>query len=455
MTDKTLPLLVATIRKLYNRQAIENVENILLKTHSADIAALLAHFPLEERLDIFRLPVLGEKRPEIFSFMELHEQEEFLSELPKEEIFDLVGRLESDDAADILGRIKHDQAKEILDSLEKESSQEVVELMTYPKDSAGGLMSSDYFALHQDLTVDQAIASLQSGESDNIIAFYLYVVNENERFVGVLSLKQLVLAKKGMLLKDIMLPDVISVRVDTHKEQVAKIVEKYDFLSIPVVDHNNELSGVITVDDVLDVIREQAEGDLLAVARAGWGLKGNIWQHFRARMPWLLLSFWGGILAFLLFFILTPVTAPMDFKLGSFSPKAFWMVVSVLPLFIAMSTTLSGQVASVTIGALRSGQFGTQGGWSFVGREFALNCIQSVLLVGLFSAWIYWVFPSTPLFFPLVVSFGTQLFLTWLTGICLPLMMQSFQMDPRVSSIPLLSLVADITAVLVLFVICL
>ena len=203
MIDERTQVLITSVKKLFRRGAKHNIRRILSKTHEADVAVLLESFELNERIQLFYLEENEHKRASILSYLSKDPQRETLEHLPKDEVLKLVGLMDSDDAADLLGYLSEEESKEILSSMVKESSEEVADLMGYPEDSAGGLMSSKYLSLGQNLTVDEAIREIQNEENESKVAFYIYVTSETGGLIGVVSLKQLLLSKKSECLKDI------------------------------------------------------------------------------------------------------------------------------------------------------------------------------------------------------------------------------------------------------------
>lgn len=446
MIDERTKVLIATVNKLYKRGARKNIQKILKRSHTADVAALLQSLSPEARYEIFLMEPELETKADILSYLEEDEQKELLSLLSREEVLKLVSLMEKDDAADLLGNLPEEESKTILSSMIREDSEEVADLMGYPDDSAGGLMSSDYLAVHQDLTVGQAIESIQSQGEDGRITFYLYVIDDSGQLVGVVSLKQLLLAKRSDALKSFMYTDVISVNVNTHQEEVAQVVERYDFLSLPVVDGNNQLVGIITVDDVIDVIREEAEEDLLAMGRAGWGVNVSTYEHFKARFPWLALAFLGGTACFAIVYAFGSLFQGEQGRLD-----AWWLVAAFIPLIISVGATTGSQAATVAVGAIRSGKFDVRKVNSQLRKEFRLSLLFAaifgavVLLVG------QWLFASYGLTHYVALAMALQIVLSVWMGATLPIAMHKFGMDPTVASVPVFTALSDLTAVLVLF----
>lgn len=445
MVNERTRLLTATIQKLLHRGAMPNIQRILSKTHSADIASVLQNFSDLEAYEIFKLEPSASVRAEILSYLDNDFQKKILDRISPEQASELVNLMDSDDAADLLANLPEEETKNILDSLEEENSTEVVDLMTYPEDSAGGIMSSDYSEFTEEKTVEQVIQALQGEELENKITFYIYVLNNTGHLVGVVSLKQLLLSKKSSSLKQLMHPSVISVKVDTDQEQVAQTVERYDFLSIPVVDENNKLVGVITVDDVIDVIRAEAEEDLLAMGQAGWGVDMTLLQHFNARLPWQLVSFLAGAICFSLVFWFGARLAP------DFSTNSVWRILAFVPLLLALGAMVGNQSATVMVGALQTERF--MGGkiQTHLLRELVLGTLFSIFFGGAVYLIGSLLIPAGHWQPSMALAIACQVLVVVLLGTCLPLLLSRLKLDPTVVSVPLVTAFADIFAVLILF----
>ena len=301
MLNERTRMLVTTFQKLLHRKAYSNIKKIMGKTHNADIAEVLQSIGADEALEVFKLDASVDERADILSYLDKNLQKFILSKLSDQEAAQVVQAMETDDAADLLSHLSDDASKTIIESLDSEESAEVVDLMGYPEDSAGGIMSSDYLAFTEGTTVGEVVQALHGDEAENKVTFYVYVVNRTDHLVGVVSLKQLLLSRKVRKLSELMATNTIYVSTDTDQEQVAETVARYDFLSVPVVDENNCLVGVITVDDVIDVIKQEAEEDLFSIAQAGWGVEMSWFEHLVARLPWLLLSFLWAVFVSQLF----------------------------------------------------------------------------------------------------------------------------------------------------------
>ena len=444
-------MLAMTVRKLYQRGARSNIQKILNKTHAADIASVLENFIGQEKVEIFRLCASDERKAEVLSYLESSSQETILSSFDPHEVKSIVTHLDSDDAADLLRHISEDFANEILGLMDREESEEVADLLGYPEDSAGALMSSDFLSLQQNMTVAQAIEQIQDQDEDLAITFYVYVVNDSGHLLGVISLKQLLLNRRNEVLKNIMSRDVISTNLSEDQEEVAKMVEHYDFLSIPVVDAANKLMGVITVDDVLDVIRAEGEEDLLAMGQVGT-LGESPWSGFKARAPWLFLSFLGGVACFAVIEIIVASTGHELFG-HNWVNRSSWLIVAFLPLILTMGATAGNQATTVAIGVLaKTGHLETKKILSHVMGELTL-CLAISILFSLLVWGLAALFYSAMTWLGFVMSLALILQMLFSVGIgsSVPFFLNRLSIDPVVGSVPLLTTVINLTAVALLF----
>ena len=445
MIDERVKMLIATVKKLYHRDAKHNIQRIFVKTHEADVATIIEGFEVGERFDLFKMEPSFEKQSKILSHLKSDLQQEIMSCLSKQELLKLIDLMDSDDAADMLGQLPEEEAKSILSSMDQEDSDEVADLMGYPEDSAGGIMSSDYLALNQSMTVSEAIKNIQVEDEEVGVAFYIYVVNDNNQLVGVLSLKTLLLSKKTELLKDLMFTDVISVTVDTDQEKVAKVVEHYDFLSVPVVGQSNHLAGVITVDDIIDVIREEAEENLLAMGQAGLGIDASTFERFRARFSWLLMALNGGLVCFAILYFFGFLGTNKS------ENSVLWVLAAYIPLLLSIGATTGSQAATVTVGALRSGHLELNTMRNHLYKELNLAFIFMILF-GLLIFVLSEVFlKSYKLSIILSIAISLQVFVSMILGNLIPLVISKLGVDISVASIPVYATFADVTAMIVLF----
>jgi magnesium transporter len=296
--DSRKKRLVETIDRLYHRDARGSLQKMIARIHPADMAAILDELPPEHVVDIFH--TIGDKElgAEVFSQMGPHLRTQVMTESPVEKLAALLEHMQPDDLTDLVGELPEDQRAELMAMLGRDSKSEVESLLKYDPNSAGGIMTTEFFSLPHSLTVEQAIESIRSREDVEMV-FYLYLTDEEGRLVGVVSLRQLLLTRPDTALHSIMNRRVMKVNTDADQTTVALLVDKYRLLAIPVVDQDNILVGMVTVDDVIDVIEEETTRDMLKMAGTSESetLTHSAFKIAGIRLPWLLAAFVGGLAA--------------------------------------------------------------------------------------------------------------------------------------------------------------
>jgi magnesium transporter len=421
--EKRQRVLVDTALRLIRRGATANIKKILGKTHPADIAAVFQSLVRHDQKYLFDLIETDAGRAEVLSELKPDVYVPLLGCYEPAALVPILHEVASDDLADVLGNLPEEFAQAILQKMEKSSSEEVEELMRYGDDTAGGIMSPDFFSLHADVTAEEAIRALRE-DRDVEMAFYVYVLDDAEHLVGVVSLRQLVMAAPGARLRDIMEHDVISVRVDMDQEEVARQVARYNFLAVPVVDHANQMLGIVTVDDVVDVLREEATEDILKMAGAGQEMVETVslWRNLRARFPWLIASCVGGILAAL-------VMRPFLGALSDFGALALF-----IPAILGMGGNVGTQSSTIVVRGLATGIVHLGQSGRTVGREVTVGVVMGVaygILVGL----------------ALVASMTLAAFV----GAVVPLVFARLHIDPAVATGPFVTTSVDVLGTLTYF----
>src|ERR687892_1690748 len=287
---RRIDLVLDSVKRLLRIGATANLLNLLQKQHPADLAQVFSELPEKDREAAFSVLADRNGRLAMEAISELGPEAGagLLATRPAEEIARLAQEIPSDDAAALIDYLPEDLSAAVLDLMRPKESGVVENLLEYDEQTAGRIMNPHVFALNEDMTVGEAITELQSNRDVEMV-FYLYVVDERRHLVGVVSLRRLLLVSPETPLKRIMTADLLSVRVDTDQEEVARQVAAYNLLAIPVVDEENKLVGIITVDDVIDVIKDEATEDLYRLA----GVSGDervstpAFESLRKRLPWL------------------------------------------------------------------------------------------------------------------------------------------------------------------------
>ncbi|MGE0887154.1 MAG: magnesium transporter [Blastocatellales bacterium] len=301
MQPQKFSLMLDSVRRLMRGGATARALNVLRKGRPADVAQVLQALTDLDRKSVFAALAKSETALAAASLSELSPAAgvELLITLQPEGIAQVLQELPSDDAAEFISGLPESLREQLLDLMKVEVSTDVQELLSFAEGTAGRIMTPDVFSLNEDLTVGEAISAIQHASSDIELVFYLYIIDDRNHLVGVSSLRQLLLVPPTTPLKKIMSTDVISVGTNTDQEEVARVVARYNLLGVPVVDNEHKLVGVVTVDDVIDVIREEATEDIYALSGVSSeeGIQSSPFRSVRLRLPWLMVNLATAILA--------------------------------------------------------------------------------------------------------------------------------------------------------------
>jgi magnesium transporter len=425
MQAQRLNLMLDSVIRLVRRGAMANAINLLTKLRPVDIAQILGQLQSYERETLFKSFTHHDltKAAEAVSEMGLETAVALLSKLEKEDVTRLLQELPSDDAALLVGEMPEELREELLDTMKVEHSTDVQELLGFADETAGRIMTPDYFALDEDVTVSEAITALQRRSEDFEMAFYLYVVDSRNHLLGVVSLRQLLLNPPSTPLRKIMIGDVIKVTTDTDQEEVARIVATYNLLAVPVIDEENKLAGIITVDDIIDVMREEATEDIYALAGvdADDRALGSAMASVKLRLPWLALSLGTALIG----------VAVVQFYLPTIQHLILLAV--LIPVVVTMGSYAATQTMTVVVRGLGLGEISWETSWRVILKE-ALVGLLTGLLVGLLlfviiGFWFNWKLGGI-----LGATMILSLLIAGILGTLIPVLLKRFRLDPALMS---------------------
>ncbi|MGH7182311.1 MAG: magnesium transporter, partial [Nitrospiraceae bacterium] len=381
--------------------------------------------------------VRGEsKRGQVLSELDSDSINQVLADLLHSDIAWLIKDLGPDDVAYLLGVLPEERAKEILSLMRKEDSTEVADLLKYPKGTAGGIMTTEFFALSENATAQDAIQRLQLA-TDTEMVFYIYVIDTDERLVGVLSLRRLLTVPPSTPLKNFVTRDIISVTVDMDQEEVARQVASYNLLAIPVLDNENRLVGIITVDDVVDVIREEATEDMLKMAGAieeGAVSKSSSVASAKHRLPWLFTNLVGSLLSGAILW---------EFR---YTIQEVVAIVSFIPVIAAMGGNVGLQSSTLIIRGLATGLIELTDVRAVFLREIKIGLLMG-LACGVILTVVGWIWHQE--FLGMVV--GVSLILAFMVSTSMatfmPIFLKRMGVDPAVAAGPFVTTANDITGI--------
>jgi magnesium transporter len=424
-----------SVKRLLRIGATANLLNLLQKQHPADLAQIFGTLLDAERSAVFAL--LVDRQPklamETISEMGPEPGAQLLTGRSAEDVAKLLHELPSDDAAALIDYLPEELSREVLELMRRRESGQVESLLEYGEQTAGRIMNPAVFALNEDLTVGEAITALQSSRDVEMV-FYLYVVDARRHLVGVTSLRRLLLVSPETPLKRIMTPDVISVRVDTDQEEVARQVASYNLLAVPVVDEENKLVGVVTVDDVIDVIKDEATEDLLRLA----GVSGDervstpAGEAIRKRLPWLGVNLITA-------FVAASVVALFEGTISQVTALAVFM-----PIVAGMGGNAATQTLTVIVRGLALGELSWVNARKALGKE-ALIGLGNGLALGVVAAGVAWVTKGDPMLGLLLgMAMVCNMFVAATAGTLVPLGLKALKVDPALASSVFITTFTDV-----------
>ncbi len=436
-------VLLDTLRRLHRRGATENSRKLILKTHPADLAWVFRSLAPSDQKAIFEIIAGTDLVADFFSELDESIMVELVEDLSPTFLADVVTSMAADDAADLLEALPDALAATVQTHMEQDDRNEVEELLKYDPDTAGGIMSPDFMYLDEDLTVEEAIKKVQKRSEDKEMVFYLYITHGDGQLAGVLSLRELLLHPVHRRLKNIMNANVISVTTDTDQEEVAHIVSQYNLLAMPVVDATFKLIGIITVDDVIDVLREEATEDFMQMAGAGKDneiLLKPLHQKIFLRAPWLFASWLGGIAAM---YIINGFENELQKVLA---------LASFMPIIAGMGGNIATQSSTIVVRGIATGRVNTQQFFKIVGREtlvgIALGALFGLLL-GVMATFHY----QDPAYLGFVVGISVfaVMVMAATLGTVMPILLKRLNVDAAIATGPFITTSIDVLGITLYF----
>ncbi len=435
------PLLLPEFRELLSEANTETLTELMSDMHPASIAEFSEGLDVDETWQLLSYAPL-ERQAEVFSFYPPENQEELVSDVGRERMSSLLEAMSHDDRVDLLKQLDEEVVENLLPLVARADREDIRKLMSYPEYTAGAVMTTDYASLPADTTVSEALSLLRRQAPNAETIYYVYVLDAERHLVGFVSLQDLILARPNALVRDIMQPDVVSVRVEQDREEVAQELAKYDFLAIPVVDDQNRLMGIVTHDDVADVMEAEATEDFHLAAAVtplirGYGQSG-VWSLYRRRVGWLLMLVFVSLLS-------SGVIEAYEEVLHSVIALAFF-----LPLLIDSGGNTGSQAATLIVRALATDEVDPKQLVGIVLKELSVGLSLGVTMAvaSFFLALFRGGFDVGMI---VGISMLCIVLTTNLLGVLLPFVLSRLRFDPAVASSPLITTVADVLGLLLYF----
>ena len=442
--------LLRDVISLLENNKLLDLRDLLEEYHIMDIFDVMEHLDEDKKIKLFEvLPIdmsasiLEESGPEFFRSI--------LSNIDQEHGKNILEQMSLDDLTDILSEIEEDERHRIMNLLSKEDADDVKELLVYDEDSAGGIMTTGYIEINKNMTAKEAIDHMRENALEAETIYYIYVVDNDEKLVGVLSLRELITARDSVIVEDLMSENIISIDVDEDREEAVRLVSKYDLIAIPVIDKEGILKGIITVDDIIDVMEEEASEDLYKLAGSSEHERDvaenvnattlqQVTSSVRARMPWLIIILIMGLLSTIILTKLPFVGIDSNYvKILLFLPVILCLggsigmqssSITIMTISSKDSVSTNNTVKEILVGLITGIVCGLIGG---LGTYIIINNLNISLLVSI-SILINMIFGAT-------------------IGAIVPSLLKKLDIDTSIVSAPLVSVILDFIGICIFFLI--
>ena len=421
---------------------LQGAKSLLIPVQPVDIAEAIEGLPKASQLIAFRLLSKAEAI-EVYEYLSTDVQQALIQEFKRQEVLDVVDKMSPDDRARMFDELPAKVVRRLLSQLSPKERQATAILLGYGEDTAGRIMTPEYISLKENLTVAQTLERIRNQANASEVIYYLYVKDNSRRLTGIVSLRDLVVAAPDTTLAEIMTRDVVFVHTDTDQEEVARTIQRYDILALPVVDSEERLVGVVTVDDVIDIIEQEATEDIYALG----GVQSDGDNYFqtnlvtvaRRRVVWLFVL------------LLTNTVTGAIIR----SQEALLQQVVILAAFIPLLTGTGGNVgaqsSTVVIRGLNTDEIKDMGAGKVIFREATAGILLGLILGTVATIWAYFLQGSIQVALSVGISLIAIALLASVAGSALPFMFRSIGLDPALMSAPFITTAVDVLGVLIYF----
>ncbi len=429
------------VNQLLQEQNYKELKTLLESIQSADIAEMMQDAQDNHVVIIFRL-LPKDEAAETFTYMENDVREKLINTLNAEEIKDVMGEIYLDDAADIIEDLPANVVERLLDATDEDTRKRINELLNYPEDSAGSIMTVEYIHLNEDMTVGESILKIRSIGMDKETVYTCYVTDKR-MLLGIVSLKDMLESDDGVIVKELMTTNYISVHTEDDQEDVAKLARKYGLLALPVLDNEERLVGIVTADDAMGVLQDETTEDINKMAAMlqtdETYFEMSVWQHAKSRIPWLL------------FLMLSSTMAGMILNHYSHLVATIPLLVSFIPMLMGTGGNCGSQSSSLVIRGLAVDEIAFTDILKVVFKEARVALMVGVALALINVVRIYLMYNMLGLGIVLGLTLILTIFAAKVIGCTLPLFADKLGLDPAIMAAPLITTVVDSGSIAVYF----
>jgi magnesium transporter len=438
-------LVSSQLQIMLEKNNLEGAKTLLVPVQPVDIAEAIEYLPPSMQLIAFRL-LNKTEAIDVYEHLEYTVQQALIEDFKRQEVLDIVDKMSPDDRVRLFDELPATVVSRILEQLSPKERQATNLLLGYEEDTAGRIMTPEYISLKQNLTVEETLDRIRSLAKASELIYYMYVTDASRHLAGIVSLRDLVLHSPTQTLEEIMTKDVVYVKTDMDQEEVARLIQRYDFLAVPVVDKELRLVGIVTVDDVIDILEQEATEDIYALGAVQSDgdnyFQTNLFTVARRRVTWLLVllltnTVTGSIIG-AQEDVLTQVT----------------VLAAFIPLLIGTGGNIGTQSSTVVIRGLSTDEMNDLGTAKVIGREALAGLLLGLILGILAGVWAY-LLPQTERNIVVATSVGISLVaisvLASVSGSALPFLFKSIGLDPALMSAPFITTAVDVLGVLIYF----
>ena len=433
---------IEEIKELIENKQFTQLKKELKEMKSADISEILDELDKEQAVILFRL-LSKEKAGMAFSYMETDMREKLIKDLTDTELKNILDELFMDDTVDLIEEMPSNVVTRILRNVDKNDRKIINELLKYPEDSAGSIMTTEFIDLKEDMTIEQALDRIRQIGTDSETIYTCYVLGKNRKLQGIISIKELLLAKEETLIADNMETNIISVNTLEDQEEVAKKFDKYDLYALPVVDNENRLVGIVTVDDAINVLQDEAEEDFEKMAAMAPTeesyFETSVFKHAKNRIVWLLILM-----------LSSAITGTIITKYEN-AFAAVPLLVAFLPMLMDTGGNCGSQSSTLIIRGLATDELEVKDVFKILWKEIRIAVIVGISLATINGLRIFAQYKNLQLACTVGVSITTTVILSKSIGCLLPLLAKKLKLDPAIMAAPLITTIVDILSVLVYF----
>lgn len=433
---------IEEVKELLENKRFNELKQNLKEMKSADISAILDELDKESVIKVFRI-LSKEKAGMTFSYMESDMREKLIQDLTDAELKNVLDELFMDDTVDLIEEMPSNVVTRILRSVSKEDRKTINELLKYPEDSAGSIMTTEFIDLKEEMTIEEALERIRKIGTDSETIYTCYVLSANRILQGLINIKDIVLADKNKKIKDLMETSIISVTTTEDQEEVAKKFDKYDFYALPVVDNENRLVGIVTVDDAINVLQDEVAEDFEKMAAMQPNEDGyfetTVFKHAKNRILWLLILMLSS----------TVTGAIITNYQEAFA--AVPLLVAFIPMIMGTGGNCGSQTSTLVIRGLATDEIYLKDVFKVLWKELRVSFIVGFILAVINGLRIFAQYQNMQMVITIGLTLMVTVSLSKMFGCLLPLLAKRFKLDPAIMAAPLITTLVDTFSILVYF----